>query len=181
MPLLFRVPTLADAQMLLDWRTSPEIASKMATEVPYDLDRQKAWLGACNARKDYVHFIIMQSSDNKPIGYLSYSRIDWQKRECEMGYYAVLDKTKRHIGAYIPQYASDYCFHVLKMAKVFSVILSSNTRMLENIRRRNFRLAEQEDGNFYFEQLSSDFFLRDRWFPLEQTLAAFPPGQPELA
>ncbi|MCP1241730.1 GNAT family N-acetyltransferase [Acetobacter lambici] len=181
MPFLFRTPTLADAQMLLDWRTSPDIAAQMTTQVPYDLEKQKAWLSACNAREDYVHFVIMLKEGKTPVGYLSYNKIDWQKRECEMGYYTVLEKHKRHLGAYIPQFASDYCFHVMKMEKIVSCILPGNKRMIESMRRRNIPMQEQPDGSFYFEQSVDDFLSRTRWFSLEQTLSAFPPGRPDPA
>ena len=174
MPFLFRYPTLDDAQMLLDWRTSPDIASKMTTQVPYDLEKQKKWLADCNARNDYVHFIIMLEDGCVPVGYLSYSQIDWQNMECSVGYYTVLEKNKRHLSAYLSQFYLDYAFYKLKMQQVFSSILSTNTRTLEDMRRRNIPLKKQPDGNFYYEQNISDFLKKIRLFPLDRTLASFP-------
>ena len=174
MPFLFRYPTLDDAQMLLDWRTSPDIASKMTTQVPYDLEKQKKWLADCNARNDYVHFVIMLEDGCVPVGYVSYSQIDWQKRECSIGHYTVLEKSKRHLGAYLPQFLSDYSFHVLKMEKIFSSILPTNTRTIEDMRRRHVPLITTQDGSLYFEQNISNFLKNARIFPLDRTLAAFP-------
>ena len=31
-------------ELLLDWRTRPDIAGQMLTSVAYDVERQKAWL-----------------------------------------------------------------------------------------------------------------------------------------
>ena len=56
--LTFIEPTEEHAQLLLDWRTRPDIAGQMLSAVAYDVERQKAWLRRCAERDDYVHRIL---------------------------------------------------------------------------------------------------------------------------
>jgi len=42
MPFTFRPPTVADAEMLLDWRTRPEITRFMFTDLEQDVEGQCA-------------------------------------------------------------------------------------------------------------------------------------------
>jgi|GEM_PF-3442990 len=81
----FRHPVEADARQLLLWRRSSEITRHMYTEVPDDLDRQRAWLASMDVREDFRHFVI--GSGGEDIGYLSYSRIDRVHLHCVPGFY----------------------------------------------------------------------------------------------
>ena len=67
--LTFIEPTEEHAQLLLDWRTRPDIAGQMLSAVAYDVERQKAWLRRCAERDDYVHRILCV--DGVPAGHIS--------------------------------------------------------------------------------------------------------------
>ncbi len=81
---LFRRPTLDDAGMLLRWRTDPFITRFMFTDLgDPDVERQRGWLRAMETRADFRHFVI--EHEGRPVGYLSYSDIDWTHRRCSSG------------------------------------------------------------------------------------------------
>ncbi len=57
----------------------------MLTDVPYDIDRQTAWIERSNARDDYQHAIIQV--EGRDVGYASITvtQADW--RIGELGVY----------------------------------------------------------------------------------------------
>jgi len=177
----FRRPAAEDAAMLLDWRTDPEIARNMFSEVGYDLDRQRAWLESVSARADYSHFLIL--TEGTPIGYLSYSAIDRRNLHCVPGFYVGAREHRARAAGYLHWFIMTYAFERLGMNKVVSQIMDCNPRMVRSLRL----LKMEEVGVHRRHVLKSDgwhdvhlFELhREVWerqpqpFPRDEILAAF--------
>ncbi len=177
----FRKPRIEDAQMLLDWRTSPAVTEQMFTDVPYDLKRQRAWLQASAARDDFQHFIIERSGED--IGYLSFPDIDWKNRHCSCGSYLGSAELGRKYGGLMHTYFMDYIFHVLHMNKLINYFLASNRKIIriqEHLRLRKVGTLTQHvlKNEIYhdvevFELLKADWVTHPHTAPLEVTLKAF--------
>jgi RimJ/RimL family protein N-acetyltransferase len=180
--LRFRPPTLADAELLLDWRTSSEIARQMYSEISYDLEQQKIWLQSVSQRDDYCHFIIENLGES--IGYLSYSRIDRKNLHCVPGFYVGSRSPQAAIAVgCLHWFIMDYAFYGLGMNKVISEVLASNTRLIRSLRL----LKETEVGIFRQHICKNDVWhdvhlfelLRETWenqphpFDRPATLEAF--------
>jgi len=167
--------------MILDWRTDPEIAARMFTDVDYDPEQQRRWLGAMDTRSDYRHFVIL--SHGEPIGYLSYGQIDWTHRHCVPGFYVGAKEKRTSAAAYLHWFIMDYAFYRLDMNKVLSWVLDTNPRMLRNLRllkerevgilRDHVRKADGWHDVHLFELLRAEWERQPRLFSQEMTLAAF--------
>ena len=179
----FRRPTPDDAELILNWRTDPEIAATMFSEVAYDLDRQRAWLIEMSQRSGYSHFLIC--SVGEPIGYLSYSQIDPVHRHCVPGFYVGVRERRTSAATYLHWYIMDYAFYGLGMNKVVSWVLDTNPRMIKNLRllkehevgvmRQHVRKLDRWHDVHVFEVLRSEWESHPRLFPRDETLAAFEP------
>ncbi len=179
----FRRPVPDDAAMLLAWRTAPETAQHMFTEVTATLDQQKDWLARMAARDDASQFIIC--SGGAPIGYLSYGEIDRTNRHCVPGFYVGVAEQRTPAATYLHWYLMDYAFYHLDMNKVISLVLDTNHRMVRSlrllkvtevgVRRQHIRKADGWHDVHVFELLRADWERQPRLFPREQTLAAFDP------
>jgi RimJ/RimL family protein N-acetyltransferase len=183
MPFTFRAPRIADAEMLLDWRTRPEITRFMFTDLDSDIERQRGWLRACEAREDFVHFIVEWRG--RPIGYLSFAEIDRIHRRCTPGTYLVLEPQERFIAAFTHSFVLDYAFYRLDLHKVCYAIMAGNenfirakpmhgVRTVGVMRDHIFKYGEFHDVHL-FEITEPEWCVQRHLFPRDKTLAAFPP------
>ena len=178
----FRRPTQDDAELILGWRTKPEITRHMFTDIPYDIERQRRWLAECEQRGDYEHFVI--SFANEPVGMLTFAQIDRVSRHCVPGIYMDLAPGRRALAGLINTYLADYAFVRLNMNKILYYIMAAN----ENFIRASRWLKVREVGvlkdhvfkngayhDVHIFELKRDFWeTTPRLFKFETTLAAFP-------
>lgn len=164
--LTFLVPTEEHAQILLDWRTRPDIADQMLSEVPYDVERQKAWLRRCAERTDYVHRILCV--DGAPSGHVSITITEPAWKIATMG--VLMGERAGRIGAAPLNFAYmlNHAFFTMQLRKVVNHILGTNSpRLLKGQPMIGYRpvgvLARQvvKDGQeidlHIFEMLADDW------------------------
>lgn len=128
-PLTFRPPTTDDAALLLAWRRLPEIAAQSFSEVPDDIDRQRAWIERSNARADYVHRIIQVDGVDVGYGSITVTHADW--RIGTIGVYMGDRRGRTGIGALNFAPMLNHCFHTLGLRKLVNQIFDSNPRVLK--------------------------------------------------
>lgn len=182
MPFRFRKPALDDAAMLLTWRADPVITRFMFTDLDHnDVDKQRDWLAAMDVRKDFRHFII--DHDGKPVGYLSYSDIDWTHKRCSSGSFMATESARRMLAGYLHAFIQDYAFYVLGMHKIFNYFMAGNDNVIKIQRILKCReVGVLKDhvfkyGVFHdvyvFELLETEWRNHPRAFTREQTMSAF--------
>jgi RimJ/RimL family protein N-acetyltransferase len=182
MPFRFRNPRIDDAEMLLDWRTRPEITRYMFTDLDPDLERQRNWLRACETREDFVHFVI--EWQDRPVGYLSFAEIDRVHRRCTPGTYLLLEPKQRYIAAFTHSFVLDYAFYRLGMHKICYSIMGGNdnfirakammgVRSVGVLREHIFKYGSFHDVHL-FEITEAEWAGQRHLFSRDKTLAAFP-------
>lgn len=164
--LTFIPPTEEHAKILLDWRTRPDIADQMLSEVPYDVERQKAWLRRCAERTDYVHRILCV--DGTPSGHVSITITEPTWKIATIG--VLMGEKTGRVGAAPLNFAYmlNHVFFTLGLRKVVNHILGTNSpRLLKGQPMIGYRpvgvLARQvvKDGReidlHVFEMLADDW------------------------
>jgi RimJ/RimL family protein N-acetyltransferase len=179
----FRPPVLADAEMLLDWRTRPEITRYMFTDLEPDLDKQRQWLTRCAGREDFIHFVV--EWQQRPVGYLSFAQIDRVNRRCSPGTYLVLKPAERYIAAFTHSFVLDYAFYRLNLHKVTYEIMAGNDPFIRGkplMKVRSVGILREhvwKYGMFHdvhlFEITEPEWAGQKHLFARDKTLAAFPP------
>lgn len=126
--LSFRSPTPDDAALLLAWRRQPEIAAQSFSDVPDDIDRQRAWIQRSNERTDYVHRVIQV--DGIDVGYASITitNADWGIGT--IGVYMGDRRGRTGIGALNFAPMLNHCFYTLGLRKLVNQVFDSNAKVL---------------------------------------------------
>jgi RimJ/RimL family protein N-acetyltransferase len=183
MPFHFRKPVPDDAAMLLAWRRDPSVTRFMYTDLDHnDVGKQQDWLAAMEGRKDFRHFIIEHGGE--PVGYLSYSHIDFIHKHCQSGSYMAPTAAARQAPmGLIHAFIMDYVYYALGMHKIYNYFMAGNDKVIKIQRILKCReVGVLKDhvfkyGAFHdvyvFETLESDWRTHPRPFTREQTLAAF--------
>src|SRR4051812_42073253 len=97
-----------DLEMILRWRTKPEVTRYMNTDIQFDMDKQRRWYeDVVRKQSPAGHWIICQ--DDRPIGLLSLADYDRGRQQSSWGYYlGELDAWL--LGGLIPPYFYNYMF-----------------------------------------------------------------------
>lgn len=162
----FLRPTEEHAQMLLDWRTRPDIAGQMLSEVAYDLERQKDWLRRCEERTDYVHRILCV--DGVPVGHVSITVTEPAWKIATIG---VLTGERAGRTGAAPlnfAYMLNHVFFTMGLRKLVNHILGTNSpRLLKGqpmigyrpvgVLKRHVVRGGQEIDLHIFEMLAEDW------------------------
>jgi len=124
--LSYRPVTEDDAQRLLDWRTAPHITQYMLTDVPYDIERQKAWIERCSTRDDYQHAIIR--IEGRDVGYASITVTDSRAGIGEIGVYIGDDAAPKELTIYNFVGTLNHAFFTMGLHKIINHIVAWNER-----------------------------------------------------
>lgn len=133
----YRPPSLADAQLLLDWRSHPDITRWMFTDIAYDLDAQRAWLTAAAARPGFVHRLICV--DGRPVGYGSITTIDDRAKVGTIGVYIADRRSRAGIAGFNFIHMLNHAFFTLDLNKIVNHILGGNARLVRAQRYNGYR------------------------------------------
>ncbi|MDC7682757.1 GNAT family N-acetyltransferase [Asticcacaulis sp. BYS171W] len=126
--LSYRPITPDDAMLLLDWRTAPHITRYMLTDVPYDIERQKAWIERSNARDDYHHRIIQ--IHGKDVGFCSLTVTDKANQIGEVGVYIGDPEVPVALSMYNFLGTLNHAFFTLGLHKLVNHVVDWNDRVI---------------------------------------------------
>ncbi len=130
--IVLREITLEDAAKTLAWRTSERVTKNMLTDIPHDIEAQKAWILASRTRPDYYHWIIQdtQNSLQTDIGWISLQDYSPKTQETSFGFY-IGEKGYPGAGlALLPGWYT-FLFNTLGIQTVFLFVFASNARVVQ--------------------------------------------------
>ena len=104
----FRKVTEGDLEMILCWRTKPEVTRYMTSDIDFDLEKQRRWYEdvVCK-RSPPEHWVILQ--DEQPIGLLNLAEYDQVAQQTSWGFY-IGEVDSWRVGGLIPVYFYNYMF-----------------------------------------------------------------------
>ena len=181
MHLTVRKVTIEDAAMLLDWRKRPEITRHMYTDIDHGIDEQRRWIEKCAAAADFRHFVI--EYDGAPVGYLSYSKIDPEKRQCTTGFYIAERVPGQRFAGVLDICMVDYAFQVLDVDRIENGVFEGNDRSMVFHEKAGFKRIATNAGQVVkngdaidvhiYALERGDWEARERPFPVQESVAAF--------
>jgi UDP-4-amino-4,6-dideoxy-N-acetyl-beta-L-altrosamine N-acetyltransferase len=126
----FRKLLADDLEMVLRWRTQPDVARQMLTEVEFNMDRQRQWFAGISASTRAEYWIIDYAG--VAVGLLSLTDIDRRNRHASWGFY-IGEASYRSLGGLVPCCFYNYVFNRadLNLRKLVGEVLDGN----ENIMR----------------------------------------------
>lgn len=125
MNLRFRQIKDSDLDMLLKWRTMPEVSAYMYTDIEPDMAKQKQWYERIRSDKTRRDWIIVV--DGEDVGLVSVVRIDQTNKRCEWAYYLASPSVRgKGIGRSVEMNILDYVFNKLKLHKLCCEVFVAN-------------------------------------------------------
>jgi UDP-4-amino-4,6-dideoxy-N-acetyl-beta-L-altrosamine N-acetyltransferase len=128
-------------ELVLRWRTQPEVTQYMFTDVEYDLDRHKAWFAQIATDDSRSYWLI--SLDDRLIGLVSLHEINLHHKRCSWAFY-IGEEDCRLFGGMIAPYVYHYVFEVLGFKKITGEVMEGN----ENVRKMHVVQGCREVGIF---------------------------------
>ncbi len=182
MALNFKRVERDDAQLLLQWRSDPEISKGMFTDLKEpSLEKQQAWIDSLANRDDYRAYIIQD--DGISVGFLCFSDIDHQHLRCSTGSYIYERQARLKYGATLHTYICNYVFHQLNFNKIVNYILDANEKVVKlqklhktrlvGVLRQHINKNDQLLDVHIFEQLKQDWSMQKQHFNFVKIKAAY--------
>jgi hypothetical protein len=130
MKLHFRNIKDDDLEMILTWRTNPEVSRYMFTDPDLSLEKQRRWFERIAADTTRLDWII--NADSEDVGLVSLVRIDNVNRRCEWAYYLGSPNVRgKGIGKAVELNILYYVFEILKLNKLCGEVLALNEKVVE--------------------------------------------------
>ena len=127
--LSYRQVVTEDAELLMHWRSKPDVSRYMATEFEANLEHQKVWLHARGADEHYHHRIIQIHGND--VGYCSITVTDPRSRIGELGVYIGDETAPRELTIYNFLGTHNHAFFSLGLHKIVNHIMTDNARTLQ--------------------------------------------------
>lgn len=124
----FREVDIADAKLILDWRTKKRVSQFMVSDVEYNIEAQQNWISSCYTKPDYYHWIVQIGG--RDAGLINI--VDWQKEAAttSWGFYIGEDELLGY-GGMVPPYFYHFCFNHLAVNSVSAQVFYSNTNTIK--------------------------------------------------
>ena len=138
----FREIETSDAEMILNWRTSPGIAKYMKTEVDHGVLEQEQWIISSRYRPDFYHWLIVHQE--KPIGYISISEYNPVVKTASWGFY-IGEGEHAGLGGLVPPFFYRFCFSELGIERIDAEMLYFNTSVIDLHQLHGYEFTPEHD------------------------------------
>ncbi|MBY0600235.1 UDP-4-amino-4,6-dideoxy-N-acetyl-beta-L-altrosamine N-acetyltransferase [Bacillus bingmayongensis] len=144
-----------DLEMIMNWRTLPEITKYMYTDPILTLEDQIKWYKKIMA-SDAEKYWIIRLEDGTDVGVLSLNNIDIKNKHCSWGYY-IADLTARGkgLGRILECNIYDYVFFKMNLNKLWGEVFEFNEKVIKIHERFGSRIEGKlrehihKNGEFY--------------------------------
>jgi RimJ/RimL family protein N-acetyltransferase len=171
----YRKITIADAQLLMDWRSAPHVAQYMLTQIERNLEKQREWIERCSKRLDYHHRIIR--IENKDVGYCSITIKDAEAQIGELGVYIGDLNTLRQLSIYNFLGTMNHAFFTLGLNKIINQVSENNPRTIRLQTLNGYEYVGFKpiniDGNNDSSKMHFFEISKDRWYEFRKKFRYF--------
>jgi UDP-4-amino-4,6-dideoxy-N-acetyl-beta-L-altrosamine N-acetyltransferase len=116
-------------EMVLKWRTDPEVSRYMASDIENDLDKQGQWYQKTLGDTSCGYWVIY--CRNVPVGLIGVVDINREHRFCSWTYYIGDAEFRSEIGGYVPPFFYNYIFNELKLNKIITDVMAENQNVIK--------------------------------------------------
>lgn len=131
-----------DAELLLRWRTSPEITRFMVSNISFDLEAQKRWIASRYRLESYYHWIL--EYNGVPVGFMSLTGWDSIRGIANWSYY-VAEPVPPGVAYHAPLHFFKWAFEELDVCELRAVVFYTNTRVVRLNTLYGFKFAPERD------------------------------------
>jgi hypothetical protein len=124
-------------EMVLKWRTQPDVTKYMATDIEYNLEKQKQWFQIISKDTSSKYWIITFNTIS--VGLIALVNINWTHKYTIWDYYIGEAKYRSALGGIVPLYLYNYIFKDLKLNKIFANVMVENKGTIKIFQLHGFR------------------------------------------
>ena len=134
-------------EMVLKWRTQPDVTKYMATDIEYDMKKQKQWFQIISNDKSSKYWIITYKTIF--IGLIALVDINLTHRHTIWSYYIGIKKYRMTLGGIVPLYLFNHIFNKLKLKKIFANCMVENKGIIKIFQLHGFREVGVYKQHYY--------------------------------
>lgn len=167
MEMLFRkIKQDTDLEMILNWRTLPEVTAYMYTDFKPSMDQQREW---CNriaedaTRKDWIIAV-----DGEEVGLVTLCKIDLINKRCEWAYYLGSPNVRgKGIGRNVEMNILEYVFDQMGLNKLCCEVFCSNELVIKIHQKYGSRIEGKRLKHIFkhgqYHDIVQMGILREEW------------------
>ena len=114
-------------KLILGWRRMPHVAKNMLSDIENSIEKQGQWFKNIGKDKSSIHRII--SYENKFIGLVYITNIDFNNNRCKLGYY-IAEIEYIGLGGLFLAPVYNYIFYKLELNKIYGEVLDGNSLII---------------------------------------------------
>ena len=125
--------------LVMKWRTKEHVTKYMATDIEYNIKKQKIWYNKIKQCINNYYWII--HFDQTPIGLIS-MEVNEKHKYCLWAYYIGEKRFIKKVGGIIPLYLYNFIFSKTYINKIIALVMMGN----ENVRKLHLLQGYNEIG-----------------------------------
>lgn len=163
----------SDLEMLLKWRNSDAVRLNMYNHELISLAEHTNWFHKNASSEDNIQLIF--EMDNKPLGYVSFSKVDKKNGTAEWAFYSG-NQAVRGVGTLMELIALKFAFTKLNLRKLSCEVLDFNAAVIKFHKKFGFieegclrKQYQRGDEAFNIHLLS---ILKEEWIEMSPIFEA---------
>lgn len=120
---------LTDKDLILRWRNSDRVRCNMYNDHVISQEDHDAWFSRALIDTNATYLLFLHEA--KPIGFVSFSKINVSHGRCNWAFYLGEVDVPRGCGSVMEFFALDYAFHTLKIRKLCCEVFAFNGSVIK--------------------------------------------------
>ena len=144
--LLIREIEFVDSEMLVKWRSNPEITQFFFNPEPLTLEKHLKWFERYTTNETRIDFIILEKESHMPVGTVGLQNIDMDSKQCSVAY--MIGETSARGKGYAVEAIQEVCnfaFKEFSLQKIHAEIQEDNIASKKMVQKIGFKYQEAAD------------------------------------
>ena len=129
-------------EMIMNWRTKPEVSRYMFTDIEADIESQQRWYARITSDDSCRHWVI--DYRGKSIGLLALTDIDRVKKQASTVFY-IGEPEYSMVSPFVLAYLYNHAFFKMGLEKLHAAVMEGNDNMMKFHRLHGFRHVETKE------------------------------------
>lgn len=165
---ILRPITMEDTPLIVKWRSLPSVNMYLYTREPLTDEQHIHWMNHYVLTGQCAQFIIIDRSDNKPVGSVFIKHIDRQSLKGEYGIFIGEESARgKGLGSESAKLMLEYGFHTLQLNRIYLTVFAFNQAAIRSYQHAGFEIEGTMRDDFCwngkFEDVVMMAALREEW------------------
>ena len=137
---ILRPITKEDTPLIVKWRNTPAVRENFIFREPFTEEMHNHWLNTKVASGEVIQYIIVDKSENLPVGSVYFRDMDRKNRTAEYGVFIGEEEARnKGLGSETAKLFTDFGFDTLKLHRISLRLLSGNVAAEKSYKKAGFK------------------------------------------